>query len=78
MSSLRKRLREMAESELDSMVAELVHAANNAGTGTIDGSALLRIAAGGKTQVLRESVIKRLCDEMEAKLLTKLNDESDE
>ena len=67
----------MAESELDGMVDGLRSSASASASGlpSITALELLRIAAGGKTQVLRESVIKRLCDEMEAKLLGKLNDQ---
>ena len=57
MSSLRKRLRELATAELDEMVDALIVNAGEFAPTSITGSELLRIAAGGKTQVLRNQAI---------------------
>ncbi len=78
MSELSKKLRELATAELDGMVEALIIRAGECAPASITESELLRIAAGGKTQVLRNQVIKRLSDAMEAKMLGKLADESDE
>jgi len=77
MSSLRKRLRELASDQVDELVAGLVKDASDRAPLTITGPELLRIAAGGKTQVLRNNVIKRLCDGKELELLGKLDDEDE-
>ncbi len=74
MSELSKRLRELATAELDEMVDALIANAGECAPASITGSELLRIAAGGKTQVLRNKVIKRLSDAMETKLLGKLDE----
>ncbi len=78
MSSLRKRLRELAETEAEVIIDNLIVKAGELAPPSVTGSDLLRIASGGKTQVLRNKVIKQLADAMEVKLLGQLNDESDE
>ncbi len=76
MSDLSKKLRELAECELNDLVDGLVVNAGEAAPRPITGSDLLRIAAGGKTQVLRNAVIKQLVDAKAAKLLDSLDNNS--
>ncbi len=73
MSELSKKLREMAERDLNDIVDGLIVDAGKRTPPSTTGSELLRIAAGGKTQVLRNTVIKRLVDAKAAELLGSLD-----
>ncbi len=77
MNSLRKRLCEMALIEAEVIIDGLIVKAGELAPPSVTGSDLLRIASGGKTQVLRNKVIKQLADAMETKLLGQLADEVD-
>ena len=75
MSELSKKLNELAEAELNEMVRVLHASAAQVASGPVGPTDLLRIAAGGKTQVLHNTVIKRLVDARAAELLDSLGKE---
>jgi len=78
MSTLKAKLRERAERELNGLVDALIVSAGRRAPKSITGSELLRIAAGGKTQVLRNKAIKALTDAKEAELLESLSKQETE
>ena len=79
MSTLKEKLRGIAEAELSGMISDLqVHAVKLTKDSAVIGETLLRLAAGGKVQVLRNKAIKALTDAKEAELLESLSKQETE
>lgn len=78
MSELRKKLRAIAEEELDGMIVQISKEADSATEESmINGPELLRLAAGGKVQVLRTEAINALIRAKERNILTILQKEGE-
>ena len=74
MSTLKAKLRGIAEAELSGMISDLqVHAVRLTKDSAVIGETLLRLAAGGKVQVLHNKAIKALVATKEAELLESLS-----
>ena len=74
MSTLKEKLRGIAEAELSGMISDLqVHAVKLTKDSAVIGETLLRLAAGGKVQVLHNKVIRALVATKEAELLESLS-----
>jgi len=70
MSALRKRLREQAGDQLDGLVEKLQERATEL-TSDIDqmwGTDLLKLAAGGRTDTIRDKLVTRLTNHKELEL----------
>lgn len=79
MSNLRKRMRAKASEELDGLVVKLqVKAAELvAGVNEISGTDLLKLAAGGRTDTLKDKMVTRLTDHHENQLEAFFNDQQE-
>ena len=74
MSTLKAKLRGIAEAELSGMISDLQgHAVRLTKDSAVIGETLLRLAAGGKVQVLHNKVIRALVATKEAELLESLS-----
>ena len=74
MSTLKAKLRGIAEAELSGMISDLqVHAVRLTKDSAVIGETLLRLAAGGKVQVLHNKVIRALVATKGAELLESLS-----